>query len=168
MALLIQKVEEDIKGKLTIPAGWLTVEELEKKHIRDEEVDIKEFEESVSRYLPLATKRAEKLINDLNEKLNIRIPISYLSIENSTTFHVVMLVAQEDYLAPEMQKARLLVEKDKSQDREFDMHYVFTVGTEYMQRSSIIPNSYKLKHIPDFERNMQIELVYLSQLSKAI
>ena len=168
MALLIQKVDEEIKGKLTIPAGWLTVEELEKKQVRDEEEDMVAYEESVSRFLPLATKRAEMLINDLNEQWNIVIPISYLTIENKTTFHVTMLVGQEDYLSPRLQAARLLIETDKMKDREFDMHYVLTVGTEYMQRNVLLTNSYRLKHVPDFERNMQIELVYLAQLSQAV
>jgi len=165
MAILIQKLKEKtgISNKdITPPPGWLTLEELEKAEKEKDSTELMEFEQSVSRFLPLAAKRAEALINLLGQRLNMIIPMSYLTIENSTTFHSVMLVSQEDYLSPEMQAARLLTKKDREKNKDFDMHYTFTVGVEYLLKNSMTANSYQLKNMPDFEKKLQVELVYLN------
>jgi hypothetical protein len=168
MALMIQKLTDKTQPGLqsiTPPPGWLTIDQLAKLEQQKENDDLKQFEQSVSHFLPMAAKRTQDLIDLLDRRLNIKVPISYLTIENATTFHATMLLDQGDYLSPEMQAARILTEKDKQKNSDFDMHYTFTVGTEYMQRSSVTANanSYQLKNIPEFEKNLQVELVYLNQ-----
>ena len=168
MEVLIQKLlegpETDPKAPAT-PTGWLTISQLEKIEQDKERNNVKEFEKSVSRYLPQAAKKAQKLVSMLDNKLDIRVPVSYLTIENSTTFHVVMLVNQSDYLSPEMVKARMMASWSNQQNEEFDIHYTFTVDVQFLgtnTNSTFAPN-YKLKHIPDFAKNLQVELLYMHE-----
>ena len=160
MALLIQKIQNPANSRTLPLPGWLTIQELERDEIEKEKASVREFEQSVSHFLPLAAQRAQELINTLDDRLSIVVPISYLTIENSTTFHVVMLVSQEDYLSPEMQAARLITENFNLKDDNFDMHYTYSIGVEHLIETSMIGNSYKLKHISEFEKNLQVELVY--------
>jgi len=161
MALLIQKLQEQANSTMATPAGWLTIEEMEKAEVKEQKDNLAEFEQSISRFLPLAAKRAQNLVTSLYERFKIKIPVSYLSIEDGTTFHVLMLVSQKDYLSPEMQAARLLTEKHYFREDKFDMHYTYTIGIENLSKNSMVSNSYKLKHITEFEKNLQVELVYL-------
>jgi len=161
MAILIQKIENN--STANAPTGWLTIKDLEQSNVKEQKEKLREPEQSVSKYFPLAAKRVQKLIDQLKERLNMSIPLSYLKIENNSTFHVTMLVSQSTFLSPEMQAAKLLIAKERAEKQEFDMHYTFTVGSEFMLKNSMAPNSYEIRNIPEFEKDLQAEQVYLNQ-----
>ena len=147
------------------PTGWLTISQLEKMEKEKERSNVKEFEKSISRYLPQAAKKAQNLVSTLDNKLDIRVPVSYLTIENSTTFHVIMLVNQGDYLSPEMVKAKMMADWSNNHNEEFDIHYTFTVDVQFLGTNTyntFAPN-YKLKYLPDFAKNLQVELLYMHE-----
>ena len=111
-------------------------------------MDLKEFELTASHYLSLAAAKAQKLITDLQNKLNIKVNISYLTVDDSTSFHVTMLVNMVNFLSPDIQAARILASNNRRDTVGFDMHYTFAAGmAREVVSSNAVPNHYRFKKI---------------------
>ena len=139
-----QHVSEDVNDKLTPPKGWIAV-----THVVDEKPRTeaeKHWEEMVMRYLPIATKLSENLVDAIEHRTSIIVPESYLRIETDTKFHVVLLVKDNLFHVPEMAIAHILADEYTQTETRFDLHFTFSVLTEFNRRLALYPDEYKLKH----------------------
>ena len=145
----MQQISESVNDKLVPPTGWAIVEEdLEKPENKKE----KEAEGKVIKNLPEATKLTERLVSDIERKSGIPIPEMYLRVDADTTFHVVLLVSQENFHAPKMAIAHILVDEYTNFQKDFDIHFTFSVQTEYARRAQLFENDYKLKFVNQHSR----------------
>ena len=140
----VQLVREQINNWLVPPAGWQTTEEFRKDQTTAE--DEKRSEDFVFRNLPLAAKDAEALVEKIDQYTSIAIEEYYLRVEEDTTFHILLLVSASDFHAPQMARAQLLAEDCTRNEERFDIHFTFSIHTEYLRKSALFPNDYKLMH----------------------
>ena len=137
-------VPKDINDNLPPPEGWQVVTDIpEGLHAPDE----KELENKIFRYLPEAAKCAELLVTAITDKTDIKIPETYLRVESEAIFHVLLLVGIDDFHAPQMAVARLLAEECTKEETRFDIHFSFSIWTDFEQHRSVVPGNYRLKHV---------------------
>lgn len=130
---------------LYAPNGWVIPEEAMSSlnnHVQEEK-----HRRTVAHNLPVAALRAEQLIEELNDRLSIKVPVCYLRIDEGVSFHVLLLVERTDYTSPKIHAARLLAEKYMQQNKEFDIHFVFSVRSENMLVDPIKAQGYALMHL---------------------
>ncbi len=106
-----------------------------------------ERRKSVACNLPLAALRAEQLIDALMDQLSIQVPISYLRIDEGTSFHILLLVERPDFLSPKIHAARILAEQYMHKEDQFDIHFIFSVRSENIFVDPIAEQGYTLIHI---------------------
>jgi len=138
------------ENNIVPPMGWIGPQsQIADDHANEREI----YRQSVAYNLPRIAKRAERLIEALRENLDIFVPISYLRIDNSTTFHVLLLVELQDFLSPNIHAARLLSDKYKYEEDSFYIRFIFSVKSENMIMDTMLAQGYKLMHINDTEKN---------------
>ena len=140
----IPHVSESVNDKLVPPSGWYAPDENEEE--RQAMVNEEEEEQEVINHLPLAAKVAEDLVDIIEKRTPIRIPESYMRVETDTKFHVVFLVDNEDYHAPEMAIAHILADSARKNEERFDIRFTFSVQVEFLKKCALYPGGYKLKH----------------------
>ena len=152
MISIIQNMAErdNIEGEiLNPPDGWVLPEDSQAM------LNNHPFphRKSVAFNLPLVALRAEQLIDALNERLSIHVPVSYLRIDEGTSFHVLLLVNRPDYLSPKIYAAKLLAENYMHKDDQFDIHFVFSVRSENIFVDPITAQGYTLMHIREDQQD---------------
>lgn len=94
------EVPPQIIARISPPHGWKTVEEIvqpaQARQPLTNEIDIKR---TLSITLPLATRKAELLIKEMERRYEIRTTEFYLTIDSLNSFHLVILVSRSDYLS---------------------------------------------------------------------
>ncbi len=149
MSVIFEKVSDKLNkfnDRLEAPKGWFTAEELEKNYVTNTNERPEETELFIKHNLPMAAKRAERLIDTLERKLNIEVPESYLRVRADTAFQVLLLVKHDDFVSPKIAAARLLAE-EYSRTEAYDICFTFSVISESVVNTLVLPNEYKLKHI---------------------
>lgn len=137
-------LSEDINDKLSPPEGWQIVTDTPEGLQVQEET---ELETKIFKYLPKAAKCAERLVAAITEKTDVEIPETYLRVEAEATFHVLLLVSKDDFHVPQMAIARLLAEEFTKEETRFDIHFSFSIWTDFEQLRSVAPGNYRLKHV---------------------
>lgn len=133
---------------IAAPQGWYPGEEIQSYN--DVPAVIQTFERTVNATLPLAAKRAEDLITMLDQRYGINVSTAYLTIDVDATYHVLLLVSQEEYHSPYMQAAHILVEKFAGSSVDLPIRFTFTVGREHMI-SHFNSGQYKFKYVHSIE-----------------
>ncbi len=128
------------------PEGWFSPEETDAQKANQPEEEDEKF---VFKNLPIATKRAENLVAEIEDKTGILIPEIYLRITNDTTFHFLLLVNYDSFHAPEMAAAQILAEEFTRGEEGFDIHFAFSVITEFSKRSQESIDKFHLKWVND-------------------
>ncbi|MCW3121829.1 MAG: hypothetical protein JWQ38_1321 [Flavipsychrobacter sp.] len=141
----------NIEEQLNPPSGWIVPEEAMPSLNYHSKEDTRR--RSISYNLPLVALRAEQLIEALNDRFSIPVPITYLRIDEGTSFHILLLVERKDYLSPKIHAARLLAEQYMQHDDNFDIHFLFSVRTENMLVDPITAQGYTLMHIQNGQKN---------------
>jgi hypothetical protein len=136
-----------LNDELEPPKGWfIAEEELERNYITSNHARPEETERFIKANLPLAAKRAERLIDALGKKLNIEVPESYLRVRDDGAFHVLLLVSQADFVSPKIAAARILAE-EFARTEAYDICFTFSVQSESV--NVVVRSDYKLKHIKE-------------------
>ncbi len=145
------QIDQDIKPNedtaITLPQGWAMADSQSALLIHSEEIP--DYEHSVVFNLPLVAKRTEQLIEILNERFDLPVPVSYIRIDDSTAFHVLLLVDRFDFLSAKMYQARILAEQFMHKDDTYDIHFQFSVLSENGLIQSLLSQGYKLMHFDD-------------------
>ena len=141
-----ESMEEEI---LNPPEGWILPKDAQSM------LSNHPFErrKSVAYNLPLVALRAEQLIDGLMDSLSIRVPVSYLRIDEGTSFHILLLVDRPDYLSPKINAARILAEQYIHKDDQFDIHFIFSVRSENIFVDPIAIQGYTLMHIREDQKD---------------
>ena len=136
-------VSEVVNDMLIPPTGWFVPD----NRVEDEKasVDEAEVENVVIKNLPLAAHITEALVDAIQTRTNIVIPESYLRIETDTKFHIVFLVDTTVFHSPEMVIANILAHDCTENEERFDIHFSFSVQTEFIRKCALYPQQYKLK-----------------------
>ncbi len=145
-----------INSELQAPKGWFTAEELESNvNNNDNGTEVTLY---VKEHLPMAAKRAERLIAALKDKFNIDVPESYLRVRLDDAFHVLMLISQDDYSSPKIAAARILAE-EYARTANYDIAFTFAVLSQVVVDNNIIANGYKLKHVEQ-QYNQGVKVIH--------
>ncbi len=135
-----------------LPAGWETTNEVKETYInngnRDSDIAFLE------KYLPLAADKVENYVAVVAERLDIVIRESYLRLQNGI-FHVLFLMDDETFHSPEKTAARMIAQHLLRPD-EFDMHFTFSITTEYIKRGDVMPNTYEMRYSSGFDVNQHL------------
>jgi len=140
---------KELNSALVPPKGWFTEEELVKNYITNTNERPEELARYIKEHLPMAARRAERLITALQEKLNIEIPESYLRVRADSAFQVLLLVSQDVFVSPRIAAARILAE-EYARTETYDICFTFSVQSESVVNALVLPNEYKLKHIQEY------------------
>ncbi len=130
------------------PNGWFTAEELEQTVVNTNERP-EESKLYIKEHLPMAAKRAERLIDALQKKLNIEVPESYLRVRADGVFQILLLVSQADYISPKIAAARILAE-EFARTNAYDICFTFSVQSQNVLSNTALANGYKLKHVTEY------------------
>lgn len=133
--------------ELEAPKGWFTAEELEQTVSSPAERP-EETKLYIKEHLPMAAKRAERLIAALQNRLGIEVPESYLRVRHDGVFQILLLVKQADYISPKIAAARILAE-EFTRTNSYDICFTFSVQSESVL-STAMANGYKLKHVTEY------------------
>jgi hypothetical protein len=142
---------ENSEQSIVLPRGWVIPEGIHT--INGHANESQDYRNSTVYNLPLAAKRAEELIDILYERQIMDVPLSYLRIDESTSFHILLLVSRFDFLSPKIHAARLLATQFSYPGDTFDMHFQFSVIAENMRMDSILAQGYRLMHTGDNTQN---------------
>jgi hypothetical protein len=129
------------------PAGWVSPGDPMILKLRDFEKANDDHDSSVTNNLPLAAEKVEMLIDRLYLQLGIPVPLSYLRIDEATSFHVLLLISRGNFTSPKIHAARFLAEQFMYNNNTFDVHCQFTVQSENLLIDSILAKGYRLMHI---------------------
>jgi hypothetical protein len=141
MTLLIQKNQSisDLANNSQISdEGWITT---------DLQWGRGESEIALSNNLPLAARRAEQLMDVLEDELSMPVSVSYIRVETGILFHLLLLISREDFLSPKMQVARAIAERFAQINSSYDIRFAFAIESENMMQNIIRFNGYRLLHI---------------------
>jgi hypothetical protein len=130
---------------ITPPAGWIIPEEVTAAQKMSQEE--KETEDFVLGNLPIATARAEKLVQEIEQKTNMEIPELYLHIADDASFHFMLLVDQESFHSPGMAAAHIIAEKAAKNAHGFDTHFTFSVLEEFAKTGHFNGEEYIMKRV---------------------
>jgi len=136
-----------LNDELVPPKGWFSAEEeLEKNYITNAHEKPEDTERFIEEHLPMAARRAERLIDALKKKLNIEVPESYLRVRDDGAYHILLLVSQADYVSPKIAAARILAE-EFARTEIYDICFTFSVQSESVVNNIVLRGDYKLKHV---------------------
>lgn len=143
---MIQK--EGIEGEINeeIPEGWI-IPEIQGS--TNGTVAGIRYDNVIKQNLPLVAQRTEALIEALNDRLIIPVSVTYLRIDEGSSFQALLLVDQFDYLSPKIHAARILAEKFTYANDTFDIRFLFSVKSENMIRETMKAKGYNLMRVSD-------------------
>lgn len=132
------------EGQLVLPDGWTTATN-DKLDQYITLANTSDFMDEVSKTLQEATDRVEELISTLYRELDLYVSVAYLTVNPDASYHVYLLVNQEDYHSTHIIAANLLAEKFTESSEDISMRFTFTVKREHIM-SYLTTNSYKFKY----------------------
>ena len=141
---IVNKVSDKIINDIQPPKGWEVVDELDESVIKEPQyADM--VRKRVAGHLPYIAHNVELFIDRTDKKYNIVIPEAYISIDADATFHIILLIREEDNHTPEFLAAKIFAEEMLTTIGDVSMRYTFTVAKEYF-RFHYIENSFKLRY----------------------
>ena len=97
-------------------------------------------------HLPYVAHKVESFIDQADHRYHLTVSESHISIDTDATFHIVLLIKQEDYHTPEFLAAKIMASESLSTIEAISMRYTFTVAKEYF-KVKYTENTYKLKYV---------------------
>lgn len=145
----VKSINKEKMWNTVPPEGWFTPDEVVEIHLTtlQDEAD----QDFVLISLPKATEKAEKLVEDIERKTGIIVPESYMRVANDTCFHFLLLVDAVDYRSPGMSLASIIADEHTRVEERFDIHFSFSVNSEFAKRSQYNADEYSLKRMNSFE-----------------
>jgi len=139
-----------LNDELVSPKGWFSAEEeLGKPLVTNSQEKLEETGRFIKEHLPMAARRAERLIDALKKKLSVEVPESYLRVRDDGVYHVLLLVSQTDYISPKIAAARVLADEIARRTRTYDICFTFSVQSERAINKDVHRTVYKLKHLQE-------------------
>jgi len=140
---LLINADEEWSSALTAPEGWeITDDRIE---AIPDVADKAEIRKAAGTHLPFIAHKVELYIDRAGNSLDIFIPEAFISIDDDYTFHIELLVKQDDLHAPKFMAAKLLATQILSTTGNVSMRYTFAEDREYSRFHTIQP-TYKLKY----------------------
>jgi hypothetical protein len=132
------------KVLLTAPNGWTRVdkEEYLLPAVGD---DTRVSEKLLSQNLEKVAQLTDRLIREVSAK-NIEVYVAYLKVEKISQFRVLLLVDQQVFHMPKIQAAHILAEEISTEDHDIDVHFMFSVQSEFVIQENLFSTGYILKH----------------------
>ncbi len=116
--------------------GWVTTD-----------VHVDTQASSLANNLPSAARRAEQLMEALEDELSVKVSVSYMRVETDALFHVLMLICKEDFLSSKIQAARVISERFARAGNSYDIRFSFAIESENMMENIIKFHGYRLLHV---------------------
>ncbi len=156
---IVNKTPNNIVGDIHPPKGWEIVDDLDDAVV-DEPHEVEMLKKSISSHLPYIAHNVELFIDRADKQYNITIPEAFISIDIDATFHIELLINQEDYHSPEFLASKIQAKEMLTTIGDVSMRYTFSVAEEYL-KSRYLQNTFRLKysykppHLSDDAKNMQ-------------
>jgi hypothetical protein len=147
MRLVTNKYVNGLFDNIALPAGWQITEYVPDGPTASETENINALRQKISTHLPEIVHNLDRYIDVLHRDYDIEIPESYISVDETATFHITILVSDQDYHSPELIAAKLhMHEYLSARDRAVSIQVKFSVAEEYY-KSHQTQRVYKLNYL---------------------
>ena len=113
-----------------LPDGWEEVSAKEELRVPEKKAE-EPSKAELSEHLQRVARRVEKYIDRAENQYHVSILAAYISIDADTTFHITMLIKQEDYHSPEFLAAKLAARQYLTTLDDLSIRFTFTIAEEY-------------------------------------
>jgi len=133
------------KSDIVAPKGWEAADVTTETAKQDEQQHLQLLKKRIGLHLPFISNGVEDYIKMLRNTFNIVVSAAYISVNNDTTFHINLLINQEDYLSPKLMAAKIKAAGFLNTIGNVSVQFRFTVAEEYF-RSHYAQRSFELNY----------------------
>ncbi len=147
MRLVVNNNTNGLFDGIVLPDGWKLTEYVPEEAGIREAGNINDLRQRISTHLPEIVHNLDRYIDIVHRDHDIAIQESYISVDESGTFHITILVSDHDYHSPELIAAKLHVHEYLTPVYgDVSIQVRFSIAEEYY-RSHNSQRVYKLNYL---------------------
>ncbi len=138
-------VPGEIVCDIAVPSGWEIADGITDAHSEEDRANTELLKKKISTQFPVIADTVERYIADTYDVFDILITNAVIAIHADATFHILLLVNQEDFFSPRLNAAKLQAKEVLTTIGNMSMQYKFVSAVEY-HKSYQLQHSQKLRY----------------------